>query len=97
MRRSNVRILESPVDLGPGLPGSREGNARWLIEEEVDIVQDGVGVLLVRPLMRDDDGVRGRIKGHEDCKRPVSVECTSRGDSNLDNTYSVGSSRHHRQ
>lgn len=61
------------MQLGPSVIGSREGIIRWVTEEEVDSVHDGVDTVSVRPFMCNDDGVGGRIKGHEDCGRRMLV------------------------
>lgn len=61
------------MQLDPSGIGSREGIIRWVREEEVDVVQDGFNTVCVRPFMRNDDGVGGRIKSHEDCVRRMSV------------------------
>ena len=71
--KSNLRVLESLVHLSSSILGSREGDIRWLSEEEVDVVKDRVPIAS-GPLMGDDDGARCRIKGHIVCGRLVSVE-----------------------
>ena len=59
--------------MDPSVIGSREGIIRWVTEEEVDVVHDGLNAVFVRPFMRNDDRIGGRIKGHKDCGRRMSV------------------------
>ena len=61
------------MQLDPSVIGTREGIIRWVTEEEVDGVHDGVDTVFVRPFMRNDDRVGGRIKGNEDCIRRMSA------------------------
>lgn len=94
-RKFNSRILESSVQFGSDCLGSREEVTICGIEEEVDIVKDRVNIIFIRPLMRDHDGVRGRIEGDKDCKKPMSVECPSRRCLGEGDTYTVGFPRYH--
>lgn len=95
VRKLNSRILESSVQSDSSFLSSREDIIMWVIEEEVNIVKDRFRIFFVCPLMRDYDGVRGRIKGHEDCKTPLSVECPSRRRLGERDTYIVGLPRYH--
>jgi hypothetical protein len=56
------------VQFGSSFLSPGEEKVICVIEEEVDIVEDRISIFSVRPLMCDHDRVRGRIKGHKDCK-----------------------------
>lgn len=83
------------MQFGSSFLSSGEDSIICVIEEEVDIVKDRIGIFSVRPLMRDHDGVRRRIKGNEDCKKPMSVSGPSRGRLGEGEAYIVGFPRYH--